>query len=127
MNNKGKYTNRELSAIKGAIFPLSLIVGLIVYSITDLGIGIILWIMLIMMGIAIAVLSPALKNRSTDFGPNNTDYSLVTGVLVAVIGFAGYLWDCTDIGWLAPVVVILATISILAIFLTMKNRTAGSD
>lgn len=127
MNKKNNYTNRELNAMKGAIFPISLIVGLVVYSMTDMSIGIILWIMMMIMGAAIALFSPALKNRSTDFGPKNTDYSLVTGVLVAVIGLAGYMWEFAGLGWLAPVVLILATISILAIFLIMKNKTHGSD
>ncbi|HKM14073.1 MAG TPA: hypothetical protein VJY42_04080 [Candidatus Methanomethylophilaceae archaeon] len=127
MNNKSKLANRALSTITGAIFLISLVAGLAVYYMTDMGISIVLWVVLIIMGMTIAILAPLRKNLSTDFGPNNTDYSLVMGVMVLVVGIAGYIWTFTDLGWLAPVALILVAIAVLAIILVVKNNIIGSD
>lgn len=127
MKNKEKLANRALSTITSAIFLISLVAGLAAYYATDMGISIILWIVLIIMGITVAVLAPMRKNLSTDFGPNNTDYNFVMGVMVSVIGVAGYIWFFTDLGWLAPVALILLAIAALAIILVVKNNILGSD
>ena len=127
MKNKDKLANRALSTITGAIFLISLVAGLAAYYTTDMGISIILWVVLIIMGITVAVLAPVQKNLGTDFGPNNTDYSLVMGVMIAIIGLAGYIWVFTDLGWLAPVALVLVTIAVLAIILVVKNNILGSD
>ncbi len=127
MKNKEKLANRALSTITSAIFLISLVAGLAAYYATDMGISIILWIVLIIMGITIAVLAPMRKNLSTNFGPNNTDYNFVMGVMVSVIGVAGYIWVFTDLGWLAPVALILLAIAALAIILVVKNNILGSD
>ena len=127
MKNKEKLANRALSTITSAIFLISLVAGLAAYYATDMGISIILWIVLIIMGITIAVLAPMRKNLSTNFGPNNTDYNFVMGVMVSVIGVAGYIWFFTDLGWLAPVALILLAIAALAIILVVKNNILGSD
>ena len=127
MKNKEKLANRALSTITSAIFLISLVAGLAAYYATDMGISIILWVVLIIMGITIAVLAPMRKNLSTNFGPNNTDYNFVMGVMVSVIGVAGYIWVFTDLGWLAPVALILLAIAAMAIILVVKNNILGSD
>ncbi len=127
MKNKEKLANRALSTITSAIFLISLVAGLAAYYATDMGISIILWVVLIIMGITIAVLAPMRKNLSTNFGPNSTDYNLVMGVMVSVVGVAGYIWVFTDLGWLAPVALILLAIAAMAIILVVKNNILGSD
>ncbi len=127
MKNKDKLANRALSTITGAIFLISLVAGLAAYYMTDMGISIVLWIVLIIMGVTVAVFAPLQKNLSTNFGPNNTDYSLVMGVMLLVVGLAGYIWVFTDLGWLAPVALILVAIAALAIILVVKNNILGSD
>ena len=127
MKSRDRRANRTLSAISGAMFLISLVVGLVLYYATDMGASIILWVILIMMGVTVAVLAPLQKGRSTNFGPSEADYSLVMGVLMLVIGLAGYMYMFTDLDWIAPVAMIVVIIAILVIVLAVKNRDIRSD
>jgi hypothetical protein len=122
MTNKDKLANRTLSAVIGSMFLIAVVIGLVAYSVMDEGIDIILWVVLIVMGITLAVLSPMQRGGTTNFGPSNGDYNLVMGVLMLVVGLAGYMWFHTDLGWLAPVALILLAAAAIGIVMTVKNR-----
>lgn len=127
MTSRDRKANRTLSAITGAMFLVSLMVGLVLYYMTDMGAGIILWVILIIMGATVAVLAPLQRGRDTNFGPSETDYGLVTGILMLVIGLAGYMHMFTDLDWIAPVALIILAVAVLVIILTVKNRDIRSD
>ncbi|MGE4213079.1 MAG: hypothetical protein AB7E75_07005 [Candidatus Methanomethylophilaceae archaeon] len=122
MTNKDKLANRTLSAVIGSMFLIAVVIGLVAYSVMDEGIDIILWVVLMIMGLTFAVLSPMQRGGTTNFGPSNSDYNLVLGALMLVIGLAGYTWFHTDLGWLAPVALILLTVAAVGIVITIKNR-----
>lgn len=127
MTSRDRKADRILSAITGAMFLVSLAVGLVLYYMTEMGAGIILWVILIIMGATVAVLAPLQRGRSTNFGPSETDYGLVTGILMLVIGLAGYMYMFTDLDWIAPVALIILAVAALVIILAVKNRDTRSD
>lgn len=127
MTSRDRKADRTLSAITGAMFLVSLAVGLVLYYMTEMGVGIILWVILIIMGATVAVLAPLQRGRSTNFGPSETDYGLVTGILMLVIGLAGYMYMFTDLDWIAPVALIILAVAALVIILAVKNRDTRSD
>ncbi len=127
MTSRDRKADRTLSAITGAMFLVSLAVGLVLYYMTEMGAGIILWVILIIMGATVAVLAPLQRGRSTNFGPSETDYGLVTGILMLVIGLAGYMYMFTDLDWIAPVALIILAVAALVIILAVKNRDTRSD
>ena len=122
MTNKDKLANRTLSAVIGSMFLIAVVIGLVAYSVMNEGISIILWVVLIVMGITFAVMSPMQRDGGTNFGPSNSDYNLVLGVLMLVVGLAGYMWFYTGLGWLAPVALILLAAAAIGIVITFKNR-----
>lgn len=127
MTSRDRKADRTLSAITGAMFLVSLAVGLVLYYMTEMGAGIILWVILIIMGATVTVLAPLQRGRSTNFGPSETDYGLVTGILMLVIGLAGYMYMFTDLDWIAPVALIILAVAALVIILAVKNRDTRSD
>lgn len=122
MASNTKITNRTISALILAVALISLVVGLLVYDSTDMGISIIIWIVLMTTGASIALFSPFRTGLSKKFGPSDFDYYLVYGILILVIGLVGYVYTFTHLGWLAPVAIVILTVAILGIIMALKNN-----
>ena len=104
--------NRSLSAVALGSAIIALAVGLIVYVVTD-RLTMILWTVLLIFGIALFALSFLYSSERGKFGPSESVYKMVLGVLLATAGVVGILYTYTDVS-----VWILAAIFLIVLALT---------
>lgn len=113
--------NRSLSAVVLGFFLISVAIGFIVYSATDYGWTIILWTTMLIFGIALLVMSFMYPKESGKFGPSDSIYRMVAGVLIAVVGLIGMLNTFTDLSLWILVAIFLIAIALLGIFVALTN------
>jgi len=113
--------NRTLSAVTFGAIMISLALGLIFYVALDRGLGIILWITLLFVGIAVFALSFLYSKESGKFGPSESAYRMVIGILMAVIGAIGLLYTFTDISLLILVAIFLIVLAAVGISVALMN------
>jgi len=116
-----KMDNRTLSAITLGSFLIALAIGIIVYVATSYGILIILWIALLIFGIALLALSFMYPTESGKFGPSESSFRMVWGILLAVVGFVGLLYTMTDVNVWILLAIILIAVAVTGIIVAVKN------
>ena len=113
--------NRTLSAVVLGSFIIALAVGLIAYYATDYGLAIILWVTLLIFGIALFALSFLYPKESGKFTPSESLYRTVLGLIIAVIGLIGLLYTATSISWIILVAVFLIVLAVVGIAVALTN------
>ncbi len=113
--------NRTLSAVTLGLFLVSLAVGLIVFVATGLGAAIILWTTMLIFGIALLAMSFMYSGESGKFGPSDSIYRMVGGILVAVIGLIGMLYTFTDLSIWILVAIFLIALALVGISVALVN------
>jgi len=113
--------NKLLSAVTLGSFLISLAVGLIIYVATDCGLLTILWTVLLIFGIALFALSFMYSGESKGFGPSESSYRMVLGIILAVIGLIGILNTFTDVDILILVAIFIIAVVLIGIFTALMN------
>jgi len=116
-----KMDNRTLSAITLGSFLIALAIGIIVYVATSYGILMILWITLLIFGIALLALSFMYPTESGKFGPSESSFRMVWGILLAVMGFVGLLYTITNVNVWILVAIVLIAVAVVGILVALKN------
>ena len=111
---------RTLSAVTVGSFIIALAVGLIVYVATK-EVQMILWVTMLIFGIALIALSFLYSSESKKFGPSESIYILVCGVIVTVIGVIGILHTYTDISIWILVAIFLIVLALTGIAVALIN------
>ncbi|MCL1811257.1 MAG: hypothetical protein FWG41_03445 [Methanomassiliicoccaceae archaeon] len=112
--------NRTLSAVTLGSLIIALAVGLIVYVATDEW-TMILWTTLLIFGIALFALSFLYPSESGKFGPSESLYRMVLGILLAVVGIVGILSVYTDLSSLILVAILLIALALVGIMAALMN------
>ena len=113
--------NKILSAVTLGLFMTSLAVGLIIYVATDCGLMIILWTTLLLFGIELFALSFMYSGGSGGFGPSESVYRMVAGIIAAVVGLIGMLYTFTDIDILILAAIFIIAVALVGIFTALMN------
>ena len=113
--------NRTLSAALLGAFIIALAVGLIIFAVTDYGVTVILWITLLIFGIALVALSFMYPKESGKFGPSEFIYKLVAGVILAMIGLIGMLFTLTDMDPLILAAIFLIVLAVVIVAVALMN------
>jgi len=114
--------NRTLSATVLGAFIIALAVGLITYAMTDYGLTIILWVTLLIFGIAVFAMSFMYPKESGKFGPSESSYRMVVGSIAALAGLIGLLYTITDIDPLILTAIFLIAFAVVIIAVALMNR-----
>jgi len=110
-----------LSAVTLGLLLLSVAAGIIVWQITDEGIGVALCMILLIFGIGLFALSFLDSGVPSKFGPSESTYKLVIGIIIAVFGVAGLLNIFTDLSiWILAALVIIV-VAVLGITIALTN------
>ncbi|MDR3074875.1 MAG: hypothetical protein LBU30_02405 [Candidatus Methanoplasma sp.] len=113
--------SRTLSAVTLGLFIISLAAGLIVFSVTDHGPMIILWVTILIFGTALFVMSFMYSGEIGKFGPSDSIYMMVPAILLAVIGLLGILHMFTDLSIWILVAVFLIALALVGISVALEN------
>jgi cell division protein FtsW (lipid II flippase) len=113
--------NKTLSAVTLGCFIIALAVGLIVYYATDYGLTMILWTVLLIFGISIFAISFAYSGERGKFGPSESSYRMVVGILAAAVGLIGMLYIVTDISLLILAAIFLIVLALVVIVVALMN------
>jgi len=120
--------NNTLSAITAVAFIVAIAIGLIVYLMTDYGLMIILWVTLLIFGLAFGVLSLWHPKDPSKFGPSPLINNMIIGYIIAMIGVIGLLYTTTDLDPVILIVILLISLAwviimgVLAKKLLTKNK-----
>ena len=116
-----KMNNRTVSAIQLALFIIAIAVALIVYGTTHNVAGAFCALLLV-TGLILMILS-ALRNKDgKGIGPSDQIYQLAVGAVVFVIGIAGTIWTCTDLGAIYIAAIVLIGIALIGIIVAVINN-----
>ncbi|MDR0309371.1 MAG: hypothetical protein LBH88_01240 [Candidatus Methanoplasma sp.] len=113
--------NRTLSAVTLGAFLIALAVGLVIYASTDHGSMIVLWTTMLIFGMLLFALSFMYSGESGKFGPSESSYRMVAGILVAVIGLIGMLYTFTDLSVLILVAIFIIALAAVGITVALIN------
>jgi len=114
--------NRTLSAAVLGAFIIALAVGLIIYAVTDYGLTIILWVTLLIFGIAFFAVSFISPKEAGKFGPSESSYRMVVGIITAMIGLIGLLYTTTDLDPIILIAIFLIVIAVVVIAVALMNK-----
>jgi len=112
---------KTLSAVALGSFIIALAVGLLVYEATSYGLAIILWVAMLIFGIALFALSFLYSGESGKFSPSESSYRMVAGILIAVIGLIGILYETTDVSLLILAAIFLIALALVGISVALMN------
>jgi hypothetical protein len=113
--------NKTLSAVTLGAFIISLAIGVIVYAVTDYGLAIILWVTMLIFGIALFAISFMYSGKPGKFGPSDSSYRMVAGILIAVVGLLCIIATLTNVSWWILVAVFLIVLALTGIFVALTN------
>jgi hypothetical protein len=116
--------SRTTSAVTLGLIIIALAVGLIVYHLTDSIPGGIAVIILV-AGIALASTSLGFSGTPDKYGPSDSLYRLVVGLVVAVIGVIILVYAFTDLSAIILVAIFLIAIALIGIFAAVFNGKGG--
>jgi len=117
--------NKTLSAVVLGSFIIALAIGLIAYYATNYGLAIILWVTLLIFGIALFALSFLSSGKSSKFGTSESSYRMVSGILIAVIGLIGILYTATSISIWILAAIFLIVLALVGISVALMNGKEG--
>ncbi|MCL1979154.1 MAG: hypothetical protein FWG60_03240 [Methanomassiliicoccaceae archaeon] len=113
--------NRTLSAVTLGSLIIALAIGLIFYAATDCGWMMIIWTTMLIFGIALFALSFLYPGESGKFGPSESIYRMVLGILIAVAGVIGILNTYTDVSiWILAAIFLIA-VALVGITVALIN------
>jgi len=113
--------NRTLSAVALGSFIIALAVGLIVYYATDYGLAVILWVTLLIFGIALFALSFLYSKESGKFTPSESLYRMVLGIIIAVLGLIGLLYTAANVNVIVLAAIFLIVLALVGITVALMN------
>lgn len=113
--------NRTLSAVTLGSFLISLAIGLIVYAVGDNSWTIILWTTMLIFGIALLAISFMYSGESGKFGPSDSIYRMVGGIIIAVIGIIGILDMFTGLSALILIAIFIIALALVGISVALIN------
>ena len=113
--------NKTLSAVTLGAFIIALAVGLIVYSVTDYDWTMIIWITLLIFGIALFALSFLSSSEPGKFGPSDSSYRMIMGILAATIGAVGLLNTLTNLSIWVLIAIFLIVLALVGISVALMN------
>lgn len=117
--------NRTLSAVTLGAFIISLAAGLIVFAVANYGPAIILWITMLIFGIVLFALSFMYSGEPGKFGPSESSYRMVAGILAAAIGLIGMLYTLTEINRWILAAIFLIILALVVISVALMNGKEG--
>ncbi|MCL2295817.1 MAG: hypothetical protein FWC29_01885 [Methanomassiliicoccaceae archaeon] len=112
--------NKTLSAVALGSAIIALGIGLIVYVVTD-KLMMVLWTALLIFGIALLALSFLYSSKSGKFGPSESIYRMVLGILLAVVGVIGMLHTYTDVSVWILIAIFLIALALVGIVVALMN------
>jgi membrane-bound ClpP family serine protease len=113
--------NKTLPALTVGAFLLAVGIGLIIYSATDNGILIVLWIALLIFGVFLLISSTMSSKQSGKFGPSDFSYRLAMGAIVATVGVIGLLYTFTDLSVWILVAIFIIVIAVVGMAIAFTN------
>jgi hypothetical protein len=123
-----KQNNGILPAVMAGIFLIAIAIGTLVYAVADSGILTILWITLMILGLAMCALSGLYQKSETDFGASGPIAKIALGSVLALVGIVGTIATFVSIGLLYIIVILLIGIAAIGIGVALfNNKTGGSQ
>jgi len=119
--------NRTLSAVVLGSFIIALAVGLIAYYATDYGLAMVLWVTLLIFGIALFALSFLYPKESGKFTPSESSYKMVQGIIIAVLGLVGLLYTTASISPIILAAIFLIVLAVTGIAVALMNGKKGGQ
>ena len=116
--------NRTLSAITLGALIIALGVSLIVYVASDEW-TMILWVTMLIFGAALFALSFLYSGESGKFGPSESVYRMVVGIILLTAGAIGVLSTYTEINaWIliAAFIIVVALVGIVVAIMNGKKE-----
>lgn len=117
-NTGNKY--RTTQAITAGLVLIAAAAAILVWGLTDLGIGAVVGIFLAVVGVAVAVMSLMHSAEPDKFGPSEKVYRLVFGFVLILVGMVGIL-SAFDLGWYVYAAVLLIGIALIGICTAVSN------
>jgi hypothetical protein len=117
--------NRTLSAVTLGAFLIALAVGIIAWVAMDSALTMILWVTLLIFGIALFALSFLYPKGSGKFGPSEFIYRMVAGIIIAAIGLIGILFTETEISIWILAAIFLIVLAVVGITVALMNGKEG--
>lgn len=114
--------NRTLSAITLGSFLISLAIGLIVFAVTGGELTTVLWITMLIFGIALLIMSFRYSGEDRKFGPSDSIYRMTAGIIIAIAGLIGLLnVFIPGLSMLISVAIFLVAVALVGIFVAVTN------
>jgi len=110
-----------LSAVTLGLLLLSVAAGIIVWQVANEGPEVALCVIMLIFGIGLLALSFLDSGVPSKFGPSESIYKLVIGIIIAVFGIAGLLGIFAGINVWILVALIIIVIAVLGIIIALTN------
>lgn len=121
MDNKGN-SYRTRGAVVAAAAIIAVAVGLLVCGLGNLAWLNMLWIFLLIFGLALVAVGFTYSSTPDKFGPSEQVYRLAVGAILALFGLVGLLWQNTSAGWFVYLAVLLIGIALIGVVFALGNR-----
>lgn len=124
VDNKGNsYRTRGAVVTAAAIIAIAL--GLLICGLGHLAWLNMLWIFLLVFGLALIAVGFVYSSVPDKFGPSEQTYRVAAGAVLALFGFVGIIWQNTKVGWFVYVAVLLIGIALIGMTVAVGTRKSS--